>query len=136
MRQSSCRNGSEMNNRVRDSSCSNCLESFLEINLQNCNIHVEGLRHSHAGSLNGGSVSLSSYEPRLVGFVSFLMVPLAFLNPTVVFFSSDFSKLYSSNTYSVFILGCDIGKMMLSNLSSFPSNMFSSVIQLLTCRFL
>ena len=51
--------------------------------LYNCNIQVQGLGQAHAGSLVGGSVSVSLYEPRLVDSVFFYTVldPSGSYNP-------------------------------------------------------
>ena len=47
--------------------------------LYNCNIQVQGLGQAHAGSLVGGSVSVSLYEPRLVDSVFFYIISFTHL---------------------------------------------------------
>ena len=47
-------------------------------------IYVEGLGQSHAGFLVVNSFSVSSYEPRLVDSVGFLVITLAQLAPTIL----------------------------------------------------
>ena len=54
------------------------------LNLYNYNIYVEGLGQSHAGSLVGGSVSMSHYGLRLVDSVGFLMMSLTHMAPTIL----------------------------------------------------
>ena len=43
-----------------------------------------GIAQSHAGSLVVSSISVNPYEPRLVGSVGFLVVPLTPLDPKVL----------------------------------------------------
>ena len=47
-------------------------------------MYAEILCQSHAGSLVGGSVSVSPYGPRLVDSVGFLVVSLTPLAPTIL----------------------------------------------------
>jgi hypothetical protein len=72
------------NNRVRDSLCSHCWESYKKTKVHCCNIYAESLRQSHAGFLVVHSVSMIPYEPRLVDSAGFLVVslmPLAEVSP-------------------------------------------------------
>jgi hypothetical protein len=55
----------------------------MKTKLQTCYICVESLGLSHACSLIGGSVSVSSYGPRLVDSVGLLVVPLTPLAPEI-----------------------------------------------------
>jgi hypothetical protein len=67
----------------------------MKTHLHNCYIYAEGLGQTHAGSLVGGSVSVSPYRPRLVDSVGFVVVPLiSWLLQTVLSLSSGFPKLY------------------------------------------
>lgn len=50
----------------------------------NCKVYAEGTGKSQAGSLVVGSVSLRPHEPRLLGSMGFLGVPLIPLVPTVI----------------------------------------------------
>ena len=57
----------------------------MKTKLYNCDICVQGLGQSHAGSLvGGGSVSVSPYGPKLVDSVDFLMVFLIRLAPKIL----------------------------------------------------
>jgi hypothetical protein len=56
----------------------------LCVRAHNCDICAEGLGQSNVGSMVGGSVSASLYEPRLVDSVGFLMVFLTSLSPTIL----------------------------------------------------
>ena len=47
-------------------------------------MYAEGLGWSHAGFLVVGSVSVSLYDPRLIGSVSYLVVSLAPLALTIL----------------------------------------------------
>lgn len=55
-----------------------------EHKLHNCDMYTEGLGQSHACSLDGGSVSVSHYDPRLVSSVGFLVVLLSLPAPTKI----------------------------------------------------
>lgn len=56
----------------------------MKTKLCNCNICVEGLGQSNAGSLVGGLVSVNHYVPRLIDYVHFLVLSLTFLAPTIL----------------------------------------------------
>ena len=71
--------------------------------LDNCNIYAENLGLAHACALVGGSVSMSLYEPRLVDSVSFFVVSLTLLAPTILP-----SSLLHSSPRSVQCLAVDL----------------------------
>ena len=50
------------------------LEASQKTKLHNSHADTEGLSWSQAGSLVVGSISVSLYEPRLVGSVGFLVM--------------------------------------------------------------
>lgn len=70
--------------RVRESLCSYCYESHKKTKIHNSNIYAEGLGQSHAGFLVVGSVSVRSYENRLVDSVDILVVSLTPLASTIL----------------------------------------------------
>ena len=76
----------------------------MTIKLHNCYIYAEGLGQSHAGSLIDSSVSVSSYEPRLLDSVGFLVMPLTSLalsSPLLQYFLS-----FACETSSFYYLLC------------------------------
>lgn len=107
----------EAGKRVSDSPC-----SYKKTKLDNCNLCAEAQGQSHAGSLVVHSVSISSYEPRLVDFVAFLrgvLDPSGSYNPS----SARFPELH-------LMFGSGSPHLFLSHLGQGSIYTFSSVSSL------
>ena len=71
-------------NRLRDSPCFDCQESYMNTKLHNCYICAEGLGQFHVGFLVGSSVSVRAFRSSLVDSAGFHVVSSAPLTSLIL----------------------------------------------------